>query len=213
MEKTIALIIHTFVGKAISLIFSMLSRLLKTFLPRSKRLSISWLQSNSALTLKPKKLKSVTVSIFSPIHHEVMEQDAMILGFWMLSFKPAFSLSSFTFIKRLFGSSSLSAIRVVSFSYLRLLIFLLAILIPAWASSSLAFHMMYSARKLNKQDDNIQPWRTPFPILNQFIVPCPILTVAPWPTYKFLRRQVRWSDILISSRIFHSLLWFHTLKA
>ena len=124
MEKTIALIIHTFVGKAISLIFSMLSRLLKTFLPRSKRLSISWLQSNSALTLKPKKLKSVTVSIFSPIHHEVMEQDAMILGFWMLSFKPAFSLSSFTFIKRLFGSSSLSAIRVVSFSYLRLLIFL-----------------------------------------------------------------------------------------
>ena len=61
----------------------------------------------------------------------------------MLSFKPAFPLSSFTFIKKLFSSSSLSAIRVVSSVYLRLLIFLPAILIPACASSSLAFHMMY----------------------------------------------------------------------
>jgi len=70
----------------------------------------------------------------------------------MLSFKPTFSLSSFIFIKRLFSSSSLSAIRVVSSACLRLLIFLPAILIPACASSSLAFHMMYSACKLNKQD-------------------------------------------------------------
>jgi len=77
----------------------------------------------------------------------------MILVFWMLSFEPAFSLSSFTFIKRLF-SSSLSATRVVSPVYLRLLIFLLAILIPACASASLAFCMMYSAYKLNKQVDN-----------------------------------------------------------
>ena len=76
--------------------------------------------------------------------------------FWMLSFKPAFSLFSFTFIKRLF-SSSLSAIRVVSSTYLRLLIFLLPILIPACASFSLAFCMMYSAYKLNKQGDKIQP--------------------------------------------------------
>ena len=73
----------------------------------------------------------------------------------MLSFKPTFSLSSFTFIKRLF-SSLLSAISVVSFAYLRLLIFFLEILIPACASSSLAFHMMYSACKLNKQGVNIQ---------------------------------------------------------
>ena len=69
----------------------------------------------------------------------------------MLSFKPAFSLSSFTFIKRLFSSSSLFAVRVVSFAYLRLLIFLLAVLIPACVSSSLAFHMMYSAYKLSKK--------------------------------------------------------------
>jgi len=87
------------------------------------------------------------------------------LSFLNLSFKPAFSLSSLTFIKRLFSSSSLSAIRVVSSAYLRLLIFLLEILIPAWASSSPTFHMMYSTYKLNKQGENIQPWHTPFPIL------------------------------------------------
>ena len=54
---------------------------------------------------------------------------------------------------------------------------------------------MYSAYKLNKQDDNIQPWRTPFPIWNQSVVPCPVLTVASWPAYRFLKRQVRWSGI------------------
>ena len=129
------------------------------------------------------------------------------LVFWMLSFKPTFSLSSFTFIKRLFSSSSLSAIRVVSSAYLRLLMFLLAILIPACASSSPAFLMMYSTHKLNKQGDNIQPWRTPFPTWNQSVVPCPVLTVASWPAYRFLKRQVRWSGIPISFRIFHSLLW------
>ena len=116
---------------------------------------------------------------FSPsICHEVMGLDAMIFIFWMLSFKPAFSLSSFTLIKRLFSSSWLSAISMISSTYLRLLIFLLAILIPACDSSSPAFHIMYSAYKLNKQGDNIQPWCTPFPILNQFIAPCLVLTVA-----------------------------------
>ena len=84
-----------------------------------------------------------------------MGLDAMILVFWILNFKPTFSLSSFTFIKRLFSSSSLSAIKVVSSAYLRLLIFLPAILIAGCASSSPAFLMMYSAYKLNKQGDNI----------------------------------------------------------
>ena len=116
-----------------------------------------------------------------------------------LNVEPTFSLSSFTFIKRLFTSSSLSAIRVVSSAYLRLLIFLPAILIPACASSSPAFLMMYSAYKLNKQGDNIQPWRLPFPIWNQSVVPCPVLTVASWPAYSFLKRQVRWSGIPIPS--------------
>ena len=86
---------------------------------------------------------------------------------------------------------------MASSAYLRLLIFLLAIFIPAWASSSLAFLMMYSACKLSKQGDHIQPWHTPFPIWNQS-VPCPVLIVASWPAYRFLRRQVRWSDIPIS---------------
>ena len=135
-----------------------------------------------------------------------MGLDAMILGFWMLSFKPTFSLSSLTLIKRLFHSSSISVIRVVSSAYLRLLIFLPAILIPAYASSSLEFHMIFSAYKLNKQGDNIQPWRTPFHIWNRSVVPCPVLTVASWPAYRFLRRQVRWSGIPVSFRIFHSLL-------
>ena len=94
-----------------------------------------------------------------------MGPDAMILVYWMLTFKPTFSLT-FTFIKRLFSSSSLSATSVVSSVYLRLLIFLPEILIPAYDSPSPAFPMRYSACKLNKQGDNIQPWHTPFPIWN-----------------------------------------------
>ena len=71
--------------------------------------------------------------------------------------------------------------------------------------------MMYSAYKLNKQGDNIQPWCPPFPIWNQFVFPHPALTVASWPAYRLLRRQVRWSGIPISFRIFYSL--FHTVKS
>ena len=124
-EKNIALIRWTFVGKVMSLLFNLLSRLVITFLPRRKSLLISWLQSPSSVILEAPKIKSVTVSTVSPsICHEVMGPDVMILVFWMLSFKPTFSLSSFTFIKRLFSSSSLSAIRVVSSAYLRLLILL-----------------------------------------------------------------------------------------
>ena len=66
---------------------------------------------------------------------------------------------------------------------------------------------MYSAYKLNKQGDSIQSWSTPFPIWNQSVVPCPVLTVASWPAYRILRRQVRWSNTPISLRICHSLLW------
>ena len=135
--EIVALTRRAFVSKVMSLLFNMLCRLVIAFLPRSKLLLISWLQSPSAVILGPKKIKPVTISIVSPpICHEVMEPDAMIFVFWMLSFKPAFLLSSFTFIKRLFSFSSLSAIRVVSSAYLRLLIFLLEILIPACESSN-----------------------------------------------------------------------------
>ena len=160
--KTIALTRQTFVDKEMSLLFNMLSRLVIAFLPRSKHPLISRLQP-SAVILEPKKRKSLTIStVYPSICHKVMGGDSMILVFWMLSFKPTFSLSSFTFINRLFSSFSLSAIRVVSSACLKLLIFLPAILILACASSSPAFHMMYSAYKLNKQGENIQPWCTPF---------------------------------------------------
>ena len=192
-----------------SLSFNTLSRFVIDCLPKNKLLLISWLQSPTAVIWGPKIIKSVTVSNVSPsICHEVMGLDAMILVFWMLSFKPTFWLSSLTLFKRLFISSSLSALRVVSSAYLRLLIFLPAILSPAFASSSPGFCMMYSAYKLNKQGDNIQAWCTPFPIWNQSVVLCPVLTAASWPAYRLLRKQVRWSGIPISFRIFHSLLWF-----
>ena len=128
----------------------MLSRLVIAFLPRSKHLLLSWLQSPSAVILEPKKLKFLTVSIVSPsICHD--------LHFLNVEFWASFFTLLFAFVKRLFSSSSLSAIRVVSSAYLRLLIFLPAILILACALSSPGFHMMYSAYNLNKQGDNIQP--------------------------------------------------------
>ena len=178
-RKTVALTICIFVSKVKYLLFKKNIRSRFAFLPRRRHLLILWLQSLSTVILEPKKLTSVTVSIVPPsICLEVMGPDAMIFAFWILSFKPAFSFPSFTFIKRLFSSSSLSAIRVVSPAYLRLLIFLPAILIPACDSSSLAFHMMYSAFTLNKQGDNIQPWCISFPILNRSVVPCLVLTTV-----------------------------------
>ena len=101
----------------------------------------------------------------------------------------------------------------MSSAYLRLLIFLLAILILACASSSPVFLMMYSAYKLNKQGDNVQPWHTAFLIWTPSLFPYLVLAVTSWPAYRFLRRQVRFSGILFSLRIFHSLLWSTGSKA
>ena len=90
--KTVALTRWTVVGKVMSLNFNMLSRFVITFLSRSRRLLISWLQSPSAVILEPPKIKSVTISMVSPsICHEVIGPDVIILVFWMLSFKPTFS--------------------------------------------------------------------------------------------------------------------------
>ena len=105
--KTIALILWTFVGKVMSLLFNMPSRFVIAFLPRGKHLLISWLQSPPAVILEPKKIKSATVSIASPsISHEVMGPDALILVFWMLSFKstfyPPLSLSRGSLVPLLF---------------------------------------------------------------------------------------------------------------
>ena len=210
--KTIALTRQTFVGKVMSLLFNMLSRLIIAFLPRSNCLLISRLQSQSVVILEPKKIKSATVFLCFPIYLPWSDGTGCHdLGFLNVDFKPTFSLCSFSFIKKLFSSSSLSAIRVVSSAYLRFFIFLLAILIPACTLSSLAFCMIYSAYTLNKQGDNIQPWHTPFPIWNQSVVPCPALTVTSWPAYRFLRRQVRWSGMPISWRIFQFVV-IHIVK-
>ena len=127
----------------------------------------------------------------------------MIIVFWRLSFKPDFPLSSFIFIKWFLSSFSLFAMKMLSFAYLKLLTFLLVILILACASAPC--FSWYIPHKLNKHGDKIRPWQyTPFP--------CPFLTVAGWPAYRFLRRQVRWSGISISWRIFHSLFWLTLSK-
>ena len=170
---------HRFFGSQIFLI--QLSHLYMT-VSRSRHLLISWFQSPSSVILEPKKIKSVTISC--SICHEVMGLGAIILVLecWILS--QLFSLSSFTLIKKLLSSFSLSAIRILSSAYARLFIFLSAVLIPTCDSSSLEFYMMYSAYKLNKQSEDLQPFHTPSPILNQSVVPCPVLTVVSWPGFK-----------------------------
>ena len=117
-------------------------------------------------------------------------------------FQASFFTSSFTLIKKFFSSSSLSALWVVLSAYLRLLIFLPEILIPAYHSPSPAFCMMYFACKLNKQGNNIQSSPTPFPILSKSVVLCLGLTVASWSAHRFLRRHVRWPGTPNSLRIF-----------
>ena len=168
-KKNIALTRWTFVGKVIFLLFNMLSRFVIAFLSRSKYLNFM-----AAVTICSDfgtQENKVCHCFQFPHLFAVKWWDQMPWSwfFWLLSFKATFSLSSFTFINRLLSSSSLSAIRVVSSGYLRLLIFLPAVLIPGCTSSSPAFHRMYSVYKLNKQGDNIQPWCTPFPIWNQSV--------------------------------------------
>ena len=143
--KTIALTRWIFVVKVMSLLFNMLSKLVIAFLP--KHLSFNFMAAVTICSDFGAKENKVChcFHCFPSISHELMGPDAMIFIFWMLSFKPIFLLSFFTFIKRLFSSSSLSANRVVSSAYLKLLIFLPAILISAYASSSPAFLKIHSA--------------------------------------------------------------------
>ena len=212
--KVTALTLWIFVGKVMSLLFNTLSRFVIAFLPRSKHLLISWLQSPSAVILQLKKIKPALFPLFP---HLFTWNDGT--GCHDLSFLNVESQASFftllfhPHLETLFSSSSLSVIRVESSAYIRLSIILLAILISACESSSLAFCMVYSAQKLNKQGDNInmQPWPTPFPIWNQSVVPCPVLTFASWPTYRFFRRQVRWSGIPISDE-FSTVCVIHSQK-
>ena len=191
--KIIAMTLWTFVSKVVCLLFNTLSRFVTAFLQRSKHLLISWL-----LSLFP----------FFP-HLFAVKTRCHDLSFLNSEFKDSFITFLFDLHQGAFFSSfSLCAVRVVSPTYLRLLMFLLAVLIPACASSSPTFPMVYSAYKLNKESDNIQPWCIPFPIWNQSVVPCPLLTVASWPAYRFLMRheagQVVWYSHLFQNL---SLLW------
>ena len=183
-----------------SLLFNTLSGFVIALLPRRKYILISWLQSSSAVILERKKIKSVTVSTFPlSICHEVMVPDVIILVFkcWVLS-QLLYSL--------LFPSPS---------SYLVPLHFMLleSYHLYIWgywyfsqqsqfqleSNSSMSFCMMYSAYKLNKQGDNIEPCCTPFPILKHSIVPCPVLNLPSWPTYRFFLRRDRQRDLIVPS--------------
>ena len=184
-----------------SLLFNMLSRFVIAFLPRSKHLLISWLQSPSAIILEHKKIKFVILSLVSPsVFHEVMGADAMILVFWMLSFRTAFSLSSFTFIMRLFHSSLLSAIRVVSG-------FQSVLHQPGISHDVLRC-------KLHKQGDNqYTALMYSFPNLEPSTVPYQCLAGASWPTYRFRSRQgkVVWYSHLLKT--LPQFLWSTQSKA
>jgi len=163
-----------FVIRLMSLIFNTLSRFVLTFLP-SNRFLISWLQSPSAVILEPKKRKSVTSSTCSPsICHAVMGPDTMILVFLYLVLNHIFHASP--------SPSSGGSLAPLCFLPLNGIILLSEvvdvfppILIPACSSSSLAFLMMCSACRLNKQGDRREPCWTPFSILNQSAVPYRVL--------------------------------------
>ena len=175
-----------------------------TFLPWSKHLLISWLHSTSAVILEAPKIKSVSLSTFSPsICHEVMGPDAMILVFWRLSFNPTFSLSSrgsLVLLHFLPQDGVIFISEVIDVSNRKL--------VPACSLSSPTFLMMHSASKLNKQSGNIQPWCTPFPIWNQSLVPCPVLTVLICIKISQKTGQVVWYSHLLKS-----LLWSTKSKA
>ena len=187
--KTIALFRWTFISKVMSLLFDMFSMFVIDF---SKE--VASFDFTTGVTIHSdfgarKKKFCHCFHFFTVCLPWSKGTGCYDLSFLNVSFRPAFSFSSFTFIKRFFSSSSLSAIRVVSSANLRLLIFHQALLIlAACDSSSLTFCLIFSAYNLNKQGENIQPWSIPFPIWIQSVVPGLVLTVASWPTYRFLRR-------------------------
>ena len=170
-----------------SLLFNMLSNLVTAFLPRSESLLISWLQSPSSVILESKKIVCHGFHYFPNYLPWSDGTGCYDLYFLNVEFQASF----FTLFFHFHQEALLVSLRVVSSAYLRLLIFLPAILIPACFLSSPVFPMMYSAYKLNKQDDNILSWHTPFPVWNQSVIPCTLLTVASWLVYRFCRGQVR----------------------
>ena len=180
--KTVALIIWTFAGKVICLLFKTLSRFDLAILPRSKCILILWLQSPSTLTLEPKQMKSDTVSTSSPsICYEVMGLDAMILVFecWVLSqlFHFLFSPSS---------RGSLVPLHFLLLKWYHLHIWGCYFSGQSWLR--LVHHLAWHSHNVLCIQLSKQPWCTPFPILNQF-VPCPVITVASYLHTGFSRHR------------------------
>ena len=175
--KTIALTRWTFVGKALSLLFNMVSGFIIAFLPRSKCLSISWLESPSAVILEPKKIKSVIVS--PSICHEVMGLDAMVFVFWMLSFKPPFpfplsSSSGGSLIPLHILPSGWNHLHVWGYWYFSWKSWFQLVLHPAW-------HFYVLCIEVKEAGWQYTALMYSFPCLEP--VPCPVLTVA---SYRFL---------------------------
>ena len=171
--KTIVLTTWAFVGRIMSLLFNILSIFVIVFLPRSNCPLISWLQSLYAVILEPKKRKSVTTifPFYLPCSNGTRCHDLRFFFFKYFVLSWLFPLFLHPHQEAL-SSSSFSAIRVISSTNMRLLMFLPPILIPACNSSSLAFLMMHSAYKLNKQGDSRQPCCTPFSILDLEPISC-----------------------------------------
>ena len=187
----------TYVGKVVSLLFNSLFRFVTTFLSRNNHHVIWWLQAPPSVILESKKLSLPLFPFLS---------EAMILISGVLSFKPAFSLSIWPSSR-----GSLVPLYFLPLRWCHLHIW------DDWYFSPqswfqfvihLALHFTsYLTSKLNKQGDTMQLWHNLFPILNQFALPCLVITFSSWPECRFLRRQVKWSGIPISWRVFHSLLW------
>ena len=185
------------------LLYNTLCGSVTAFLPRSKCLLISWLQSSPTVVLEPKKIKTATAFAF-PHLFAMKWWDQMP---WSLLFE--------CWILSQFFHSSLSPSSRSSFlplHFLPLEWFIICIseavdISPSHHDSSLCLQPSASHDVLciwaNKQGDGMQPWRTPFPVWSQSVVPCPVLTSASWLAGRILMRQVRWSAI----PIFHSLLW------
>ena len=189
-----------------SLLFSTLSRFVIIFLPKSKCLLISWLRSPSAVILEPPKIKSVTAFTFSPsIFHEVMGPVAMISIFWIF-------VSSQLFQSPLSPSSKDSLVPLHFLPLKRYHLHIWGCWYFSWHSwFQLVIHpaWYFAWCILHRSEISRVTIYSLLVLLSQFswVVPWLILTVASWPEYRFLRKQVRWSGIPISLRIFHSLLW------
>ena len=186
-----------------SLLFNILSRFVMAFLPRSKSLNfMAAVTVHHDFGAQENKTCHCThcFPIYLPRSDRTRCHDLLIFVFWMLSF----SFPSFTSIERLFSSSSISAIKVVSSAYQRLLIFLPEILIPACVSSSQAFHMMHTPCKLTEHSENIQLWCIPFPIWNKFVVPYPVVTVDSWPCIQISQEA---GQVIWYSHLFKNVPW------